>query len=43
MKEMFSHSEEKKDPMKNLKHRDLLNPNKQKRKHAGVKLMTPNN
>ncbi len=38
---MFNKSEEKKDPTKNLKHRDLLNPNKQKRKHAGVKLTTP--
>jgi hypothetical protein len=39
---MFNHVEEKKDPTKNLKHRDLLNPNKQKRKHAGVKLTNPN-
>ena len=42
MKEMFNVSEEKKDPIKNFKHRDLLNPNKQKRKHAGIKLNTPN-
>jgi hypothetical protein len=41
MKEMFNKSEEKKDPTKNLKHRDLLNPNKQKRKQAGVKLAMP--
>lgn len=42
MDEIFNFHEEKKDPTKIAKHRDLLNPNKQKRKHAGVKLSTPN-
>jgi hypothetical protein len=39
---MFNLGDEKKDQHKNIKNRDLLNPNRQKRKHAGVKLMTPN-
>ncbi len=38
---MFNLGQEKKDPTKNLKNRDLLNPNRQKRKQAGVKLQTP--
>lgn len=40
--EVFHLSEQKKDPNKALKNRDLLNPNRKKRKHAGVKLNNPN-
>lgn len=39
--EIFHLNEEKKDPSKNLKNRDLLNPNRYKRKNAGAKIGTP--